>query len=63
MLEKCTIIINSLKEQLTTAVMVFMEIVKKTNLNPLQLKSIKMLSLWWKIYPELKPKKALECLW
>ena len=40
-----------------------MVIVKKTDLNPLQLKSIKTLSLWWKIYPDLKPWNALKWLW
>ena len=43
--------------------MVFLDIVKKTNLNPMQLKSIKTLSLWWKIYPDLKPWYALKWLW
>jgi len=43
--------------------MVFMDIVKKTGLNPMQLESIKTLSLWWKIYPDLKPWNALKWLW
>ena len=63
MLEKCTGLNDSQQEQLTGAVMVFMDIVKKTDLNPMQLKSINTLSLWWKIYPELKPWKALKWLW
>ena len=60
MLEKCTGLNDSQREQLTSAVMVFMDIVMKTDLNPLQLKSIKTLSLWWKIYPDLKPWNALS---
>ena len=40
----------------------FMEIVKQTNLNPLQLKSIKILNMWWKIFPEQKPWFVLKCL-
>ena len=63
MLEKCTGLNDSQQEQLTGAVMVFMDIVKKTDLNPMQLKSINTLSLWWKIYPELKPWNALKWLW
>ena len=63
MLEKCTGLSDSQREQLTSAVMVFMDIVKKTDLNPMQLKSIKTLSLWWKIYPDLKPWNALKWLW
>jgi len=55
MLEKCTGLNDSQQEQLTGAVMVFMDILKKTDLNPMQLKSTNTLSLWWKIYPELKP--------
>jgi len=63
MLEKCTGLNDSQQEQLTGAVMVFMDIVKKTDLNPMQLKSTNTLSLWWKIYPELKPWNALKWLW
>ena len=63
MLEKCTGLNDSQREQLTSAVMVFLDIVKKNNLNPMQLKSIKTLSLWWKIYPDLKPWYALKWLW
>ena len=62
MLEKCTGLNDSQREQLTSAVMVFMNIVKKTDLNPMQLKSIKTLSLWWEIYPDLKPWNALKWL-
>jgi len=63
MLEKCTGLNDSQQEQLTGAIMVFMDIVKKTDLNPLQLKSIKILNMWWKIYPDLKPWNALKWLW
>ena len=63
MLEKCTGLNDSQQEQLAGAVMVFMDIVKKTDLNPLQLKSIKILNMWWKIYPELKPWNAMKQLW
>ena len=62
-LEKCTGLNDSQQEQLTGAIMVFMDIVKKTDLNPLQLKSIKILNMWWKIYPGLKPWNALKWLW
>ena len=40
-----------------------MEIVKQTNLNPLQLKSIKILNMWWKIFPEQNPWNTLKWLW
>ena len=60
MLKKCTGLNDSQREQLTSAVMVFMDNVKKTDLNPVQLKSIKTLSLCWKIYPDLKPWNALK---
>ena len=63
MLDKCTGLNYSQQEQLTGVVMVFMDIVKKTDLNPLQLKSIKILNMWWKIYPDLKPWNALKWLW
>ena len=63
MLQKCTGLNDSQWEQLTSAVMVFLDIVKKTNLNPMQLKSIKTLSLWWKIYPDLKLWYALKWVW
>ena len=63
MLEKCTGLNYSQREQLTGAVMVFLDIVKKTDLNPLKLKSIKTLSLWWKKNPDLKPWNALKWLW
>ena len=46
MLEKCSGLNDPQREQLINVVIDFMEIVKKTDLNPLQLKSIKMLSLW-----------------
>ena len=62
MLEKCTGLNDPVREQLINVVMDFMEIVKQTNMNPLQLKSIKMLSLLWKIHPDLKPWNALKWL-
>ena len=64
MLEKCSGLDDSQREEkLTSAVMVFMDIVKKTDLNPMQLKSIKTLSLLWKIYPDIKPWNGLKWLW
>jgi len=44
MLEKCTGLNDSQQEQPTGAVMVFMDILKKTDLNLMQLKSVKTLS-------------------
>ena len=63
MLEKCTGLNDSQQEKLTGAIMVFMDIMKKKDLNPLQLNSIKILNIWWKIYPELKPLNAMKWLW
>ena len=60
MLEKCTGLNDPQREQLINVVMDFMEIVKQTNLNPLQLKSIKILNMWWKIFPNLKPLERTE---
>ena len=48
------------REQRINVVMDFMEIVKQTNLNPLQLKSIKILNMWWKIFPDLKTMERTE---
>ena len=62
MLEKCNGLNDPQREQMINVVMDFMEIVKQTNLNPLQLKSIKILNMWWKIFPEQKPWNALKWL-
>jgi len=57
MLEKCLGFNDYQRTQLASAVMHFMDIVKQTNLNTLQLKTNEILTLWWKIFPKLKPGK------
>lgn len=63
LLGKCHGLSNQQQEQLAGAVKVFMEIVNKTNLNPIQLNTLEILGLWWKIFPEHKPWDALKWLW
>ena len=60
MLEKCSGLNDPQREQLINVVIDFMKIVKKTDLNPLQLISIKMLRFWWKIYPDRKTMERTE---
>ena len=60
MLEKCSGLNNPHQEQLINVVVDFKENVKKTDLNPLQLKSIRTLSLWWERYPERKTMERTE---
>ena len=62
-LEQCQGLNDLQREQLTNVVVIFMEIVKKTNLNSLQLKTMEILKLWWKIFPEPKAWDALKWLW
>ena len=63
MLEKCQGLNDLQRKQLEDVVMQIMEIVKKTNLNSLQLKTNEILTLWWKIFPDNKPWNALKWLW
>ena len=46
MLEKSFGLNDPQRQQPINVVLDFMEIVKQTNLNPLQLKSIKILNMW-----------------
>ena len=63
MLGKCQGLNDFQREKLAGVVMLFMEIVKKTNLNSLQLKTFEILTLWWKIFPEHEVWVALQWLW
>ena len=45
------------KQPTAGTVKVFMEIVNKTNLNSIQLNTLKILDLWWKKFPE----KTIGC--
>ena len=63
MLEKCLGFNDYQRTQLAGAVMHFMDIVKQTNLNTLQLKTNEILTLWWKIFPQTKAWQALKWLW
>ncbi|MBC8259183.1 MAG: DNA repair protein RadC [SAR324 cluster bacterium] len=63
MLENCSGLNVCQQEQLTDSVMLFLQIVKKTKLNPLQLHEPEALDLWWQIFPESKPWDALKWLW
>jgi DNA repair protein RadC len=63
MLDKCLGLNDHQRLQLAGAVMHFMDIVKQTNLNTLQLKTTEILTLWWKIFPQNKAWNALKWLW
>ncbi len=63
LLGKCHGLSNQQQKQLAGAVKVFLEIVNKTNLNPIQLNTLEILGLWWQIFPEKKPWDALKWLW
>ncbi len=63
MLEKCLGLHDYQRIQLAGAVMHFMDIVKQTDLNTLQLKTTEILTLWWKIFPQSKAWNALKWLW
>ena len=54
MLEKCLGLNDHQRTHLAGAVMHFMEIVKETNLNTLELQTKEILTLWWKIFPQTK---------
>jgi hypothetical protein len=63
MLEKCLGLHDHQRIQLAGAVMHFMDIVKQTDLNTLQLKTAKILTLWCKMFPQSKAWNALKWLW
>jgi len=63
MLEKCLGLNDHQRTRLAGAVMQFMEIVKETNLNTLELQTKEILTLWWKIFPQTKAWNALKWLW
>ena len=54
MLEKCLGLRDQQRIQLAGVVMHFMDIVKQTDLNTLQLKTVEILTLWWKIFLQSK---------
>ena len=63
MLEKSIGLHDHQQIKLALLVMHFLDIVKQTNMNTLQLKTAAILTFWWKIFQQSKAWNALNWLW